>query len=111
MLYYFIILLAVLSAAGAQMLLKQGARKAYQPWWRQYVNGWVIGGYAIMFAAMVVNIWCMHRGVCLKDLSILESTSYLFVPLLAFVCFGEKLSRRKLLAIAIILSGVIIFFL
>lgn len=111
MLYYFVILLAVLAAAGAQMLLKQGARKGYSPWWRQYVNGWVIGGYAIMFAAMVTNIWAMHKGVCLKELSILESTSYLFVPLLAFVCFGERLSRRKLLAIAIIILGVIVFFL
>ena len=111
MIYYFVILVAVLAAAGAQMLLKQGARMGYSPWWRQYVNGWVISGYGIMFAAMVVNIWCMHQGVCLKELSILESTSYLFVPLLAFFCFGEKMSRRKIIAIAVIIIGVIVFFL
>ena len=93
------------------MLLKQGARKGYSPRWRQYVNGWVIGGYAVMFAAMVTNIWAMHQGVCLKELSILESTSYLFVPLLAFFCFGERLSRRKIVAITIIILGVIVFFL
>ena len=109
--YYLVILLAVLAAAAAQMLLKQGARRGYSPWWRQYVNGWVIGGYAIMFTAMVTNIWAMHKGVCLKELSILESTAYLFVPLLAFFCFGERLTRRKIIAISIIILGVIVFFL
>ena len=111
MMYYIIVLLAVLSAAGAQMLLKQGARRGYQPWWRQYVNGWVISGYAIMFLAMVVNIACMHHGVQLKELSILESTAYLFVPALSWFFFQEQITRRKALAIAIIIIGVIVFFL
>lgn len=111
MIYYFVILLAVMAAAGAQMLLKQGARLEYSPWWRQYVNGWVISGYGIMFMAMVVNIFCMHRGVCLKELSILESTSYLFVPVLAYICFCEKMTRKKALAIGVIIVGVIVFFL
>lgn len=92
------------------MLLKQGARQQYDIWWRQYVNGWVIGGYAIMFGTMMMNIYAMSRGVEVKEVSIIESMSYLFVPILSFVCFKEKLTWRKLGAIGIIIIGVIVFF-
>ena len=109
--YGLIALLVVFVAACAQMLLKQGARKGYTPWWRQYINPWVIGGYAIMFASMVANIWCMHRGLQLKELSIIESLSYLSVPALSWLLFKEQITRRKALAITIILIGVIVFFL
>ena len=92
------------------MLLKQGARQQYATWWRLYMNGWVIGGYAIMFGTMVMNIFAMSRGVQIKELSIIESMSYLFVPALSFMIFKEKLTWRKVCAIAIIIIGVIIFF-
>ena len=74
------------------------------------MNGWVIGGYAIMFETMVMNIFAMSKGVQIKELSIIESMSYLFVPTLSFVIFKEKLTWRKVCAIAIIIIGVIIFF-
>ena len=92
------------------MLLKQGARQQYATWWRQYMNGWVIGGYAIMFATMMINIFAMSRGVQVKEVSIIESMSYLFVPALSFFIFKEKLTWRKIFAFAIIITGVIVFF-
>ena len=99
---YIIVILSVFLAACAQMLLKQGARQQYATWWRQYMNAWVIGGYA--------NIFAMSRGVQIKELSIIESMSYLFVPTLSFILFKEKLTWRKIVAIAIIISGAIVFF-
>ena len=107
--YHLLVILSVFLAACAQMLLKQGARQQYVTWCRQYINGWVIGGYAIMFGTMVMNIFAMSRGVQIKELSILESMSYLFVPALSFVMFKEKLIWRKILAIGIIIIGVIVF--
>lgn len=74
------------------------------------MNGWVIGGYAIMFGTMVLNILAMSKGVQIKELSIIESMSYLFVPALSFIVFQEKLTWRKILAIAIIITGIIVFF-
>ena len=109
--YHLLVILSVFLAACAQMLLKQGARQQYVTWCRQYINGWVIGGYAIMFGTMVMNIFAMSRGVQIKELSILESMSYLFVPALSFFIFKEKLTWRKMFAIAIIITGVIVFFL
>ena len=109
--YGLIALAVVFVAACAQMLLKQGARKEYQPWWRQYINGWVVSGYTVMFITMAANIWCMHQGLQLKELSIIESMNYLFVPALSWLVFHESISLRKALSIAIIIIGVIVFFL
>ena len=109
--YIAIVILSVFATAFAQMLLKQGARKNYTTWWRQYINVWVIGGYVIMACSLVLNIFCMSRGVQVKEVSVIESLSYLFVPSLAFLIFREKITWRKAGAITIIISGVIIFFL
>ena len=109
--YALIALAVVFVAACAQMLLKQGARKGFTPWWRQYINGWVIGGYALMMAAMVANIWCMHQGLQLKELSIIESMSYFFVPALSWLIFKETINTLKALSITIIIIGVVVFFL
>ena len=108
--YGLIALGVVFMAACAQMLLKQGARQEYSSFIRQYLTGWVIGGYTLMFASMVANIWCMHQGLQLKELSIIESTSYLFVPMLSWILFREQITRRKAIAIGIIIIGVIVFF-
>lgn len=92
------------------MLLKQGARQQYDTWWRQYINGWVIGGYAIMLGTMLINIFAMSKGVEVKDVSVFESMSYLFVPILSFVIFKERLTWRKIIAIGVIIIGIIVFF-
>lgn len=109
--YYLLVIFSVLTAAGAQILLKRGADRAFHAWWRQYLNGYVIAGYAIMFACMALNIFAMSRGVKLKEVSIIESLSYLFVPLLSFLIFQEKLTWIKIVAIVVIIVGIIIFFL
>ena len=109
--YKCLVILSVFAAACAQMLLKQGARQNYAGFWRQYLNPWVIGGYAIMAGSLVLNIFCMSRGVQVKEVSVIESFSYLFVPCLAFLLFREKITLRKAGAIIIIICGVILFFL
>jgi len=111
MMYYVLVILSVFAAACAQILLKQGTRQNYVGFWRQYLNPWVIGGYAIMGCSLVLNIFCMSRGVLVKEVSTIESLSYLFVPCLAFLLFKEKITWRKGIAIGIIIGGVVLFFL
>lgn len=109
--FYLLVILSVFAAAGAQMLFKHGARQNYVGFWKQYLNLWVIGGYTIMVCSLVLNIFCMSRGVQVKEVSTIESLSYLFVPCMAFILFRERITLRKAGAIAIIISGVILFFL
>lgn len=107
---YIIVILSVFIAACAQMLLKEGAHQQYDAWWRQYINGWVIGGYMIMFGTMMMNIFAMSRGVEVKEVSIIESMSYLFVPILSCVVFRERITWLKVIAIGVIIVGIIVFF-
>jgi len=107
---YIVVILSVFSAACAQMLLKKGAKAHYDSFLRQYLNIWVLSGYFIMFLCMVVNIFAMHKGVLMKELSIIESLSYLFVPALSFLFFKERLSWRKVGAVVIIIFGIFVFF-
>ena len=108
--YYLLCVFSVFSAAGAQMLLKQGARKQYPSFLRQYLNPWVIGGYAIMGCSLLLNIFCMSRGVQLKEMGGIESLSYLFVPLLSWFFFKESMTWKKVGAIVVIMAGVVVFF-
>ena len=110
MTYYLFVVFSVLAAAGAQMLLKQGARKQYSLFWRQYLNSCVIGGYGIMGASLLLNIFCLSHGVQVKEISTIESLSYLFVPCLSWMFFKEKITWRKAGAIAVIMAGVVVFF-
>ena len=107
--YYILVILSVLSAAGAQMLLKQGARKDYSSFLRQYLNPWVIGGYGIMGASLLLNIFCLSHGVQVKEVSIIESLSYLFVPCLSWMFFKERITWRKARAIIVIMVGLMVF--
>lgn len=92
------------------MLLKQGARKQHSSFFRQYMNPWVIGGYSIMGMSMLLNVFCMSRGVQVKEVSIIEALSYLFVPCLSWLFFKEKITWKKAGAIALIMVGVVVFF-
>lgn len=110
MIYYALVVLAVFSAAAAQMLLKKGASMGYSSLVHQYLNPWVLGGYAIMGCSLLLNVFCMSRGVQLKEIGGIESLSYLFVPMLSWFFFKEKITWRKAGAIAMIMVGVLVFF-
>lgn len=110
MMYKLLVILAIFAASGAQMLLKQGAKKEYPSFWKQYLNPWVICGYGIMGASMLLNVFCISRGVQVKEVSIMESLSYLFVPCLSWLIFKEVITWQKAGAIALIMVGVVVFF-
>lgn len=109
--YIVLVIFAVLAAAGAQILLKKGAMREYDTFWRQYVNPWVVGGYAVMGVSLLLNVYCMGHGVQAKEVSTIESLSYLFVPCFSYAFFRERISWHKAGAILLIMVGVFVFFL
>ena len=109
--YILLVIIVVFAASGAQILLKKGAMKEYSPLWRQYVNPWVFGGYVIMGLSLLLNVFCMGHGIQAKEVSTMESISYLFVPYLSWIVFKEEISWRKAGSVALILIGVVVFFL
>lgn len=108
--FYALAIFNVFMSAVAQMLLKKAAVQTHASLAKEYLNIWVISGYALMGICLLSNIFVLSRGVQLKELGTIEALSYLFVPSLAFFIFKEKITPRKIISIALILTGVIIFF-
>ena len=111
MIYKFVVVFSVMAAAGAQMLLKKGAQSPPKTSLiSQYLNRWVISGYLVLGLSLFINIYCLSQGVQVKEISIIESLSYLFVPLFSWFFFRETINWKKVGSICIIIVGIIIFF-
>lgn len=107
--YIMGMLCGVALASFSQILLKKGAMQNYPSVIREYLNVWVIGGYVLLVGSMLLALWA-YGGVDYKNGPIIESLGNVLVPLLSFLFFGEKLTRRKLLGIFCIVTGIIIFY-
>lgn len=74
------------------------------------LNWRVILAYTIFFGSMLINITAMSHGLNLKELPVLEASSYLFVPLLSFIFLNEKIGLREVGAMFLIFGGIIVFY-
>ena len=108
--YYFIVILSVFLSSVAQMMLKKGATGQHESFIRDYLNIWVIGGYFLLGLSLLMNIFAISRGIQVKEVGSMEALSYLFVPVLSFLCFRERCSGKKLGSILLILLGILVFF-
>lgn len=92
------------------MLLKKGATKEYGSVIQEYLNPWVISGYAMMVISTLCVIYG-YRGVAYKNGAIIESLGYVLIMFLGRAFFDEKITRKKLIGNLLILLGVVVFYL
>ena len=109
--YYLLVVVGVFASACSQLLLKKSANIKRDNFIASIINWRVLLAYTIFFGSLFVNITAMGKGVNLKDLPILESLGYVFVPLLSFVFLKETISRRSIISIVLIIVGVCLFYL
>lgn len=105
--YMFIFLSGVLISAFSQILLKIEASKEHKSVIYEYLNVRVILAYIMFFGATLVTIYC-YKVLPLSIGAMLDSCGYVFVTVLGYFILKEKVSRRKLLGIALVLIGVLI---
>jgi len=98
----------VLIASFSQILLKMSAGKKYKAGYKEYLNWLVISAYFLFFCSMIIAV-ISYRSVPLKTGAIIESTGYIFVAVLSRLFFGERMSRKKITGISLIVIGFIIF--
>lgn len=106
--YFAIAIFSGILSSFSQVLLKKSAEKEGKSVIGQYLNAYVIGGYAITITCMVLMI-VAYRGIPLKYGAVLESLTYLYILVLSKIFLGEKLSRKKVAGNIIIVVGVIVF--
>lgn len=108
LLYSGILLLGTFVSAISQAMLKRAAMKNYDSKLAEYLNAPVICAYGLFFATTLLCI-VAYRVVPLSFGPVLESTSYLYVTVIGVLLFKEKITAKKVAALALILVGVAIY--
>ena len=67
----------------------------------------VILAYALFVGTTLLSVLA-YRGLPLSLGPVLEATSYLYVTFFGVAIFHEKMNRKKLLALALILAGIVV---
>lgn len=108
LIYSGFILFGTFISAVSQVMLKKAAQKTYDSPIKEYLNPLVISAYIIFFAATLCSIYA-YKVVPLSMGPVLEATSYIYVTLFGVAIFHEKISKRKLGALVLILSGIVVY--
>lgn len=103
-----IMVVSVFISSVSQVMLKKSAQKKYPSKIREYLNPVVIIAYALFFGCTFITMYAL-RVVPLSTWPVIEASGYIFVAVLSFIFLKEKLSKRQLAGMAIIVAGIIIF--
>lgn len=106
--YSGLLLLGVFISAISQVMLKKAALKDYNNRLEEYLNPLVIFAYVLFVGTTFLSILA-YRAIPLSMGPILEATSYIYVTAFGVLIFKEKLNRKKIAALALILLGIVVY--
>lgn len=106
--YACVLLFGVFISAISQVMLKKAASKKYDSVIKEYLNPLVITAYGIFFISTFLSIFA-YKGIPLSMGPILEATSYLYVTFFGVKIFGERMTKKKWVALGFILVGIVIY--
>ncbi len=106
--YACILLLGVFISAISQVILKKSALKKYDSKIKEYMNPMVIIAYMMFVGTTFLSI-IAYKGIPLSMGPILEATSYIYITIFGVKIFKETINRKKVIALACIVSGIIIY--
>lgn len=92
----------------SQVLLKLSAVKKHCNRVAEYINPLVMGAYALFIASTLLSTLA-YRVVPLSMGPILDATGYIYVTVFGVFIFHERLDRRKVIALGLILTGIVIY--
>lgn len=106
--YLIIKIVSVAVAAFSQILLKISANKEYDNGLKEYLNPLVIVAYGLFFGSMLLGTYSL-KGITISFSTILESLSYIIIPVLSFAILKEKMNKKQLIGTLIIVTGLIVY--
>lgn len=106
--YVAVFLVSVFISSVSQIILKKSADIQYENRIKEYFNSRVICAYGLFFASSLLTILAYKR-VPLSMGPILETTGYIWVSLLGLLVLKEKISKKKLLGLGVIILGIVVF--
>lgn len=106
--YILLFLVSVFISSVSQILLKKSANRKYDNKIQEYLNPRVIIAYGIFFISSLMTVLA-YRFVPLSFGGILESSGYIFVTVLGYTFLNERVNRKKIVGLFIILVGILVF--
>ena len=106
--YLMIGFFSVFVSSVSQTMLKKASMKEHNSFIQEYLNLPVILAYGMFFGSTLLTMLA-YKKLPLSMSPAFESSSYLFVTLFGVTIFREKVGRRKLFALLLILAGILIF--
>lgn len=108
MVYSELLLISSFVSAVSQIMLKMSAGRQYESRVQEYTNPLVMMAYALFFGCTFLTMYSL-KVVPLSMAPILEASGYIFVALLSRIMLKERISRRKLMGLLVILLGICIY--
>ena len=109
--FYLLVAVGVFLASCSQILLKKSAQKDHSSKIAEVLNRNVVFAYGVFLCTVIINTIALGHGVNVKDLPILEALGYIFVPVLSFLFLNEKMAKKDLFAVILIIFGIVVFYL
>lgn len=106
---YFILIISVIVASISQIILKIAAEEEHESLIKEYLNFKVMVGYFLMFVSTILTIIAL-KNINYKNEPIIESLGYIFVMILGRIFLKEKITKNKLIGNALILIGILVFY-
>jgi drug/metabolite transporter (DMT)-like permease len=88
-------------------MLKKNADKGHKGI-KIYLNAPVLTSNTIFLGATLLSIYLM-RYLMLTTVALLNALTYVFIPVLSKIFIKEKITKKMLTGIALIISGIIIY--
>lgn len=108
MLYAGVLLVGVFISAVSQVMLKKAAMRSYENKLREYLNPLVIFAYVLFVGSTLLTV-VAYKGIPLSLGPVLEATSYIYVTIFGVLIFKEKMNKKKVVALILILAGIITY--
>lgn len=108
LIYLFVLLAGVFISAISQVMLKKAALKKYDSVIKEYMNPLVIIAYVMFVGTTFLSILA-YKGIPLSMGPVLEATSYIYVTIFGVTIFKEKMNKKKIASLALIMVGILVY--
>lgn len=106
--YSLILVSSALISSVSQIMLKKSAQKEYPSKLKEYLNPLVIIAYVLFFGTTFISMYAL-KVVPLSMAPILEASGYIFVAILSFIILKEKMTKKQIIGMILILVGIVIY--
>ncbi len=106
--YSLILVSSALVSSVSQIMLKKSAQKEYPSKIKEYLNPLVIIAYILFFCTTFISMFAL-KIVPLSMAPILEASAYIFVAILSYIFLKEKMTKKQLLGMILIIIGILVY--